>query len=182
MNEEIQAWTERPDYDIGVMLYRKYGNDKALISLFSLPETSFTFSRLKTALIDLIKEAPAEKEKTPQAVIDLIRRRSQLHESLFHTHGKEDRYLIAKTIQAIGRKLDRYYDDGQLPEDQAENQKQPNTIPDNAWELHMLINNNSAYLAKNKKREDKQGEIQRRIRQSENIEQRLKEMNYGAVS
>jgi hypothetical protein len=184
MKDQIHHWLDHPDYEEGVMLYRKYGKDQALLSLFLLPETSFTFSKLKNALTDLIKETPeAEvKPKTPQPILDLIRKRSQLHESLFHTKGKEDRHLIAKTILAIGRKLDRYYDDGQLPDDQAENENKSDHIPTNAWELHMMINNNTAYLAKNKKREDKQGEVQRRIRQNGNIEERLKEMNHGAIS
>jgi len=183
MKEEINSWIAFPDYDRGVRLYRQYGNDPALIRLFLLSETSFTFSRLTNALQELIKDEPGpEKPRTPKAILDLIRKRSQYHESLFHTHGKEDRHLIAKTILAIGRKLDRYYDDGELPEDQAENESKANAIPENAWELHMMINNNSAYLAKNRKREDKQGEINRRERQSESIEQRLKEMNHGVIS
>lgn len=185
MKELIERWMQHPEYDSGVALYRKYGKDPALMALFSLRETSYTFGRLREALAELIQEEkPSEetKPKTPPQVLELIQRRSQLHESLFHTPGKEDRYTIAKTILAIGRKLDRYYDDGELPDDQAENEKKADSLPTNAWELHMLINNNTAYLAKNRKREDKQGEVKRRERQSLAIEQRLKEMNHGPIS
>ena len=187
MNEEIQHWLDDPDYETGVALYRKYGADTVLLGLFELSETTFTFSKLTGALEGLIEEKEPktpepEKPKTPKSVLDLIQKRSQYHESLFHTTGKEDRHVIAKAILAIGRKLDRYYDDGELPEDQAENAERKKAIPGNAWELHMLINNNTAYLAKNRKREDKHGEVQRRLRQNASIEERLKEMNHGAIS
>lgn len=183
-----ESWLENPSYEDGVSLYTHLGGkDASLLSLFSLPETSFTRKKLENALKELStsekgnnakEKEELEKDPTPKPVLDLIRKRSQLHESLFHTTSKSDRYKIAQAILSIGRQLDRYYDHGELPAGQVENTIPEPDIPINAWELHQLINNNLAYMAKNKKREDKQGEVKRRERMNIAIEERLKLMNY----
>ena len=184
MLKELAEWQINQDYAEGVILYRKYGRDSVLLSLFALPETSFTSGKLAAALLALAPGESTEKDKpepvgvTPKPVLELIRKRSQLHESLFHTPGKTDRHTIAQAILSIGSTLDRYYDHGELPSDQVENSIPENDIPVNGWELHQQINNNMAYLAKNKNREDKQGEIKRRDRQNTLIEERLKNMKY----
>jgi hypothetical protein len=186
---DYQGWEADPDYRTGIELYKAMGgSDSVLLSLFALPETSFTRSKLQAALREIagenIKPARAEKvetpteARTPEPVLHLIRKRSQLHEALFHTTSKSDRHKIALAILAIGKKLDRYYDHGELPAGEAENDIPESDIPTNAWELHQLINNNFAYMAKNKNREDKQGEIKRRERMNGLIEQRLKSINY----
>jgi hypothetical protein len=180
--KEIAEWLENQDYAQGVNLYRKYGSDQVLLTLFSLPETSFTRSKLEAGMKALLpKEEKKESEEnpiTPKPVLDLIRKRSQLHEMLFHQTSKSDRHKIALAILAIGKELDRWYDHGELPAGEAENSIPEPDIPVNAWELHQLINNNMAYMAKNKKREDKQGEVKRRERMNIAIEERLKGMNY----
>jgi len=186
---DYERWELNPAYSLGVELYKHLGgNDVVLLSLFSLPETSFTRSKLEEALRDISgkpekKAATSEglepsKEKTPEPVLTLIRQRSQLHEALFHTTSKSDRHKIALRILAMGKTLDRYYDHGQLPAGEAENEMPESDIPVNAWELHQLINNNMAYMAKNKNREDKQGEIKRRDRMNGDIEERLKAINH----
>lgn len=184
MLEQIQSWLDSDqDYDEGVNIYRKYGKDSSLHTIFEMTETSYTRRKLSEALTDLLpkKKEPTKTEKqetTPKPVLELIRKRSQMHEFLFTTTAKSDRHELALQILAITKKLDRWYDHGELPQDQVENKEPEQDIPRNAWELHMLINNNTAYLAKNRKREDKQGEIKRRERQSKSIEDRLKLMNY----
>lgn len=187
MRKELEAWQADPDYASGVELYRKLGNDPVLLTLFALPETSFTRRKLEEALAALLPNAiapakdasaPPATSQTPKVVLDLIRKRSQLHESLFHTTSKSDRHKIALAILAIGKQLDRWYDHGQLPEGEVENEIPEPEIPTNAWELHQLINNNLAYMAKNKNREDKQGEVKRRERMNIAIEERLKSINY----
>lgn len=182
---EFEKWLESPDYRAGIELYRKLGgNDPTMLSIFSLSETSFTRSKLEEALKGLVpssKEKKAEeanKEKTPKPVLELIRERSQLHELAFNTKSKSDLHKIAVRILSIGKILDRWYDHGQLPEGQAENQIPEQGIPVNAWELHMMINNNAAYITKNKRRDDKKGEVMRRERQNTAIEERLKSINY----
>jgi len=188
MIQEVEQWFLDPDYAQGVSLYRKYGSDRVLLTLFSLPETSFTRGKLEAALQELApkKEAPKEDkqdpERTPKPVLDLIRKRSQLHESLYSTKSKSDRHKIAMAILAIGSKLDRWYDHGELPAGEVENEIPEPDIPVNAWELHQLINNNLAYMAKNKNREDKQGEVKRRERMNVAIEERLKSINYNETS
>lgn len=190
MLKEIEAWQEDRDYSQGVSLYRKYGSNPALLSVFSLPETSYTRSKLEKALKDLVPRDPTPKAEispnddnqkalTPKPVLELIRRRSQLHESLFHQRAKSDRHKVAQAILAIGTKLDRWYDHGELPAGgEAENELPEMDIPVNGWELHQQINNNMAYITKNKKRDDKAGEVKRRERQNTAIEDRLKMMNY----
>ncbi len=184
---EIKDWLNGDqDYHQGVDLYRKYGSDGALLSLFALPETSFTHGRLVKALEELsppdtTTEQPPQAG-TPPEVLHLIRRRSQLHQTLHHTRSTSDRHKIASVILGIGAKLDRYYDHGELPKEQAENAEPESDLPNNAWELHMQINNNIAYIAKNRKTENKQGEVKRRERQNAVIEERLKTMNYEPVS
>lgn len=179
---EIEKWLETPDYQAGIELYRKLGgNDPTMLSIFSLSETSFTRSKLEEALKSLLpepKEKEAKEEKTPKPVVDLIRERSQLHELAFNTKSKSDRHKIAVRILSITKILDRWYDHGQLPDAQAENKLPEQDIPSNAWDLHMMINNNAAYITKNKKREDKKGEVMRRERQNSAIEERLKSINY----
>ena len=101
---------------------------------------------------------------------------------LFHQTAKSDRHKIAIAILAIGKKLDRYYDHGELPAGEAENEIPELDIPVNAWELHQLINNNLAYITKNRNREDKQGEVKRRERMNIAIEERLKSINYNETS
>jgi len=59
-----------------------------------------------------------------------------------------------------------------------ENDIQELDIPINAWDLHQTVNNNMTYITKNRKREDKLGEVSRRTRQNTAIENRLKSMNY----
>lgn len=184
---EIIDWIDGDqDYHQGVELYRRHGGDSVLLSLFALPETSFTKAKLLQAIEQLAPKEPEpkdeEKEKTPPQVLHLIRKRSQLHETLFHARSTSDRHTIAKAIMAIGSKLDRYYDHGELPTDEAENAEPETKLPTNAWELHMQINNNIAYIAKNRKAENKQGEVKRRERQNAAIEGRLKNMNYEPVS
>ena len=195
MSKELEAWQSDPDYAKGVELYRKLGGcDPILLTLFSLPETSFTRKKLEEALEKILPFDSAQgdttvrlsgveaQEKTPKPVLDLIRKRSQLHEALFHTTSKSDRHKIALAILAIGKELDRWYDHGQLPAGEAENEIPEPEIPVNAWELHQLINNNLAYMAKNKNREDKQGEVKRRERMNIAIEERLKSINYNETS
>lgn len=180
--KEIAKWLESQDYAQGVRLYQKYGSDSVLLALFSLPETSFTRSKLEAGLRYLLpkeeKKESEEKPITPKPVLDLIRKRSQLHEMLFHQTSKSDRHKIALAILSIGKQLDRWYDHGELPAGEAENDIPEPDIPVNAWELHQLINNNAAYIAKNKKREDKAGEVKRRERMNGLIEERLKSINY----
>lgn len=189
---DYQAWVDDPDYEVGVKLYQQLGgSDPVLLSLFSLPETSFTREKLAEALAELSpsdqkvdsSEAKVDSSEaspvTPKPVLDLIRRRSQLHESLFHITSKSDRHKVALAILAIGRQLDRYYDHGELPAGEVENEMAEPDIPTNGWELHQLINNNMAYIAKNKNREDKHGEVKRRDRMNGKIEERLKKMAYG---
>lgn len=187
---DYQRWEADPDYRTGIELYKHLGgSDAVLLSLFALPETSFTRRKLDKALREIsgenVKGATYNKVetssegKTPEPVLVLIRKRSQLHEALFHTTSKSDRHKIAVAILAIGKKLDGYYDHGELPAGEVENETPESDIPTNAWELHQLINNNMAYMAKNKNREDKQGEVKRRDRMNGLIEERLKEMNYG---
>lgn len=184
--KEYKDWLKNPDYKKGVELYTKSGkSNAAILAILSLSETSFTRKKLEDALEGIFGqkvETSTEKDdthpKTPKVVLDLIRKRSQLHELLFHTNSKSDRHTIAMAILAIGKKLDRYYDHGELPEDQAENRLPEGDIPTNAWDLHMMLNNNAAYITKNKNREDKQGEVKRRERQSSLIEERLKSLNY----
>jgi hypothetical protein len=185
--KEISDWLEDPDYTLGVELYRKHGKDPVLLSVFSLPETSFTRKKLEEAMRSLLpekhatpeeKDAISETPHTPKPVLDLIRKRSQLHEALFHQTAKSDRMKIALAILAIGTKLDRWYDHGELPAGEAENELPEMDIPVNGWELHQQINNNLAYITKNRKREDKAGEVKRRERQNTAIEDRLKLMNY----
>jgi hypothetical protein len=190
---DYERWQLDPGYHVGIELYKHLGgNDSVLLSLFSLPETSFTRAKLEEALRDISgvsekveakdqKPEPSEA-KTPEPVLRLIRQRSQLHESLFHTTSKSDRHKIALTILAIGKKLDRYYDHGELPAGEVENDLPESDIPTNAWELHQLINNNLAYMAKNKNREDKQGEVKRRERMNGLIEERLKSINYNETT
>ncbi len=187
--DEIRNWIKGDqDYGEGVKLFFQYGKDAVLKSLFTLPETSFTRGKLVKALEAIVPaekkpvEEPVDPRITPKPVLNLIRRRSQLHEALFTATSKTDRHTIALTILAIGKKLDRFYDHGELPNDQVENGEQETDIPSNAWELHMLINNNIAYVAKNRKKEDKQGEVKRRERQNGQIEERLKSMVYEPVS
>lgn len=193
MSKELEAWQSDPDYASGVELYRKLGGcDPVLLTLFGLPETSFTRRKLEEALSVLLPIAiepekvasakPAPEERTPKPVLDLIRKRSQLHENLFPQTSKSDRHKIALAILAIGRQLDRYYDHGELPAGQVENEIPEPEIPTNAWELHQLINNNLAYMAKNKNREDKQGEVKRRERMNIGIEERLKSINHNETS
>lgn len=188
MIEEIDKWFQNPDYAQGVSLYQKYGSDQVLLTLFSLPETSFTRGKLEDALKGflpaIVDQEPdqTEDKKYPKIVLDLIRRRSQLHELLFPTKSTSDRYKIACSILAISGKLDRYFDHGELPEGEAENEIPEPDIPVNAWELHQLINNNMAYIAKNRKKEDKQGEVKRRERMNVAIEDRLKSTNYNETS
>lgn len=191
MSKELEAWQSDPDYARGVELYRSLGGcDPVLLTLFGLPETSFTRKKLEDALGKVsssqekvassdpkVDSSPAD-EKTPKPVLDLIRKRSQLHEALFHQTSKSDRHKIALAILAIGKQLDRWYDHGQLPAGEVENEIPEPDIPTNAWELHQLINNNLAYMAKNKNREDKQGEVKRRERMNIAIEERLKSINY----
>jgi hypothetical protein len=184
---EISDWIDGDqDYHQGVELYRKHGEDRVLLTLFALPETSFTKAKLLQAMEQLAPKEPEPKEeakeKTPPQVLHLIRKRSQLHETLFHTRSTSDRHTIAKAIMAISSKLDRYYDHGELPTDEAENSEPEAKLPTNAWELHMQINNNIAYIAKNRKTENKQGEVKRRERQNKAIEERLKNINYEPVS
>jgi hypothetical protein len=182
--KELDAWFENPDYNTGVQLYKNMGgSDPVLLSIFSLSETSFTRGKLEEALrqhlpqVEPVKQEE-EKPKTPPVVLALIRERSQLHEALFTCTSKTDRYKISTRILSIGKILDRYYDHGELPQDQAENEQPEADIPRNAWELHTLIGTNAAYITKNRNREDKQGEVKRRERQNEKIEARLKSMNY----
>lgn len=190
---DYERWQLDPGYQIGVELYKHLGgNDAVLLSLFSLPETSFTRAKLQEALRDIsgtsdkveekAEKAEPSESKTPEPVLQLIRKRSQLHEALFHTTSKSDRHKIAIAILAIGKKLDRYYDHGELPSGEAENEMPESDIPTNAWELHQLINNNLAYMAKNKNREDKQGEVKRRERMNGLIEERLKSINYNETT
>ncbi|WP_057935855.1 hypothetical protein [Algoriphagus resistens] len=190
--EEIAKWLENQDYQEGIALYKKYGADPVLLTIFALPETSFTKSKLEKALNDLVPKEHSStplgetvrlsevevKAITPKPVLDLIRKRSQLHETLFYQTSKSDRLKIAKAILAIGTKLDRWYDHGELPAGEAENELPEMDIPVNAWELHQQINNNLAYITKNRKRENKAGEVKRRERQNLGIEERLKLMNY----
>jgi hypothetical protein len=191
MSKELEAWQSDPDYARGVELYRSLGGcDPVLLTLFGLPETSFTRKKLEDALEKILPFDSAQgdttvrlsgveaQEKTPKPVLDLIRKRSQLHEALFHQTSKSDRHKIALAILAIGKQLDRWYDHGQLPSGEVENEIPEPDIPINAWELHQLINNNLAYMAKNKNREDKQGEVKRRERMNIAIEERLKSINY----
>jgi hypothetical protein len=188
MSKELENWLSDPDYAIGVELYRNLGgNDPVLLTLFALPETSFTRRKLEESLSALLPNlsapvaeptAPAQEERTPKVVLDLIRKRSQLHENLFHQTSKSDRHKIALAILAIGKKLDRWYDHGELPAGEVENDHPESDIPVNGWELHQLINNNLAYMTKNKNREDKKGEVKRRERMNIGIEERLKSINY----
>ncbi len=185
MKDQLEAWKSDPVYSEGIALYRKLGgDDPVLLTLFSLPETSYTRNKLEdalSALLDQTSEPPQPitlPEKTPKPVLDLIRKRSLLHQSLSHTPGATDRHTIAQAILTIGKKLDRYYDHGEVPQGEAENNTPEQDIPANAWELHQLINNNFAYMTKNKNREDKQGEVKRRERMNIEIEKRLKSINY----
>lgn len=192
MKKELESWQSDPDYARGVELYRSLGGcDPVLLTLFALPETSFTRKKLEEALEKVasseekvassntkVDSSPSAQEKTPKVVLDLIRKRSQLHEALFHTTSKSDRHKIALAILAIGKQLDRWYDHGELPAGEVENEIPEPDIPTNAWELHQLINNNLAYMAKNKNREDKQGEVKRRERMNIAIEERLKSISY----
>jgi hypothetical protein len=186
---EIASWLDSQDYASGVALYRKHASDPVLLTIFSLPESSFTRKKLESALQSLVpmvdssesKVERSEKEITPKPVLDLIRKRSQLHEALFHQTSRSDRHKIANTILAIGNKLDGWYDHGELPSGEAENELEEPEIPVNGWELHQLINTNLAYITKNKARVDKAGEVKRRERMNISIEARLKDMNHGGA-
>jgi hypothetical protein len=188
----IDAWLQDQDYCKGVALYRKHGSDAVLLSIFDLPETSFTRKKLAAALelmsgntivksskIEAANPQQASKQvTTPKPVLELIQKRSQYHESLYYTTSMADRHKISLAILAIGSKLDGWYDQGQLPSGEVENELQELDIALNAWDLHQTVNNNMTYITKNRKREDKLGEVSRRTRQNTAIETRLKSMNY----
>jgi hypothetical protein len=177
MKSEILKWQSEKDWDTGVLIYQKYGTDSGLKLVFGLGQNSYSSQKLETALEDLL-ESVKEKDPTPKPVLDIIRKRSQYHELLFTTTATSDRHKIAQAILALSNQLDRWYDHGELPKNQVENRMDEPEIPENAWELHQLINNNFAYMTKNKAREDKQGEVKRRERMNGKIEERLKSMNY----
>jgi hypothetical protein len=190
--QAIDAWLQDQDYCKGIALYRKYGSDAVLLTIFDLPETSFTRKKLAAAL-ELMSGNTIEKSDkiepsnpqqapkqvtTPKPVLELIQKRSQYHESLYYTTSITDRHKISLAILAIGTKLDGWYDQGQLPSGEVENELQDLDIALNAWDLHQTVNNNMTYITKNRKREDKLGELSRRTRQNTAIETRLKSMNY----
>ncbi|AWW32437.1 hypothetical protein DN752_21080 [Echinicola strongylocentroti] len=185
--DEINNWFKGDqEYQGGVDLYRKYGKDPVMLSLFNLPETSFTRGKLVDALKGLSPQATNEenekdqsesKAKLPKQVLELIQKRSVLHGESFHLKSKTDRHKVANAILAISSKLDSYFDHGELPEE-ATGGHSESDLPNNGWELHMLINTNAAYIAKNKTKDNKQGEVKRRERQNTSIEERLKSINY----
>ncbi len=181
----LENWLENPDYDAGVALYKELGgDDPVLLTVFGLPETSFTMGKLEQALQELCPKGVKEEEsktKTqehPPVVLKLIRERSGLHSALEGTSSMSDRHKMCKRILEIGHKLDGWYDHGQLPRGEAENELDEPDLPRNAWELHQLINTNMSYITKNGRREDKQGEVSRRKRMNVGIEERLKSMEY----
>jgi tRNA nucleotidyltransferase/poly(A) polymerase len=183
---DIQQWLKsEQDYETGVQLYEEHGTKETYKQLFRLRKSSFSEKKLLDLLQEIAREqAPAEpepeKEKHPPKVLELIRLRSVLHQQLFHLTAKSDRHKIAKQILAIGDKLDRWYQKGEMPLDE-ETRSIEADIPANAWEMHLAFGSNRAYITKNKKSEDKQGEVSRREQQNALIEERLKSMNYGTV-
>lgn len=177
MKSDLLKWQIEKDWDAGVLLYQKYGSDSGLKLVFGLGQNSYSSQKLEQAIEELI-ESVKEKDPTPKPVLDIIRRRSQYHEMLFTTNSTSDRHKIAQAILALSNQLDRWYDHGELPKGQVENGMDEPDIPVNGWELHQLINNNFAYMTKNKAREDKQGEVKRRERMNVKIEERLKSMNF----
>lgn len=181
----VKEWLKsEQDYFKGVDLYEQHGDNSTLKTLFRIRKTSFSEKKLLESLQAIAgkeEPKPEEKEKFPPKVLELIRKRSVLHNNLVHTNptAVSNRYEIAKSIIAITKKLDRWYQNGELPE---EDQPDPvQQLPTNGWELHALFGNNRSYITKNKKAEDKQAEVQKREQENGLIEARLKEMEYGAI-
>lgn len=183
----IKEWLESDqEYNQGVQLYEEHGENATLKSFFRIRKTSYSEKKLLEGLQAIAdKEAPEKEEKEPKLpakVLELIRLRSVLHNNLVNTSttAMKNRHELCRRIVNITKKLDRWYKHQELPGD--DDQPDPaQELPANGWELHGLFCNNRSYIAKNKKSEDKQGEVQNREQQNALIESRLKEMNYGAI-
>ena len=74
MKEELEQWLESQDYAQGVNLYQKYGSDQVLLTLFSLPETSFTRSKLEAGIRSLL---PKKKRHCEGGTTDAISTNTQ---------------------------------------------------------------------------------------------------------
>lgn len=182
--KEIANWINGDqDYDEGCALYMQHGTDSAVKSLLKLGKSSFTEKKLLQGLTALVPQAlePKTVQKDfPDQIRKLMNERQLCHNNLFHTPSLSDRKMLAFRILSIGKKLDKYFNNQELPKD--EQPPDPDTlIPASAWEMHQLFNNNRSYITKNKKAVDKKGEIATRSQQNNTIEARLKEMTYGAI-
>ena len=187
--EAIAQWLAGSrDFEKGKELYAQYG-DGSIDFLLKMRQTGFVEAKLLAALKALVPgesqtvatpdpKPTQKKEEFPPVVLQLIRERGVIHLQLEHADTNQDRLAIAMRIKAITRSLDAYFNDGVMPVINAE--PVALDLPENAWKLHEVYNNNRSYISKNGKKADKKQLVQQREIQNEQITQRLKSMNYVA--
>jgi hypothetical protein len=184
--QQIKEWiSNAQDFEQGVSLYDKHGSDNAIKSLLKLGKNSFTEKKLLQAMEALSPSEPEPQQtkqtkQLPDKVRDWMKKREVYHNNLFHTPSLSDRKKLCFAILAIGRKLDKYFNDGIIEVEAAPAQPEDN-IPTSAWDMHVLFGNNRSYITKNKKVAERVGEVKRRNTQNKLIEERLRTLEYGAV-
>lgn len=65
MEQEIKEWLNKRDYNSGVELYRKVGDDQFLLGLFEKYKTSYTQGKLLEALSAIYEQAIASRIAAP---------------------------------------------------------------------------------------------------------------------
>lgn len=182
--QQVEDWINgERNFNKGVDLYLSLGTDNALKSLLKLGKNSFTEKKLldgMTALSPPEPEPEPVKKQLPDKVRGWLKEREIYHNNLFYTPSLSDRKKLCFAILAIGKKLDRYFDD-QVIDEELPPPSPTDDLPVNAWDMHVAFGNNRSYITKNKKVAEKAGEVKRRESQNKIIEERMKSLNYGVV-
>ena len=175
----IDSWFRNGcPYLQGVELYKQYGSNAGLKTILGFGPNQYNRARLKEAMASLMESVPPTTvpkqitEKDHDEIQHLYRERASMHAQLEHIPSTTDRAKVAFRILAITDRIEKILgvkkdDTTGLPARPAPTAK---ALPTDPIKLLRQRDNNRAYISKNKEKANKQGEVQRRLAENEEIE------------
>lgn len=180
---ELEEWfNANCPYTEGVALYNGLSTNAGLKTLFGFGKTAYNKKKLYSELLAI--SAAIENAKTQNLKPKTQKRRSQkktnpeleklyqerhiLHANLSATPSKSDRYRIAKRVLAITKRVEQLLG---IREDEP---TKTYAIPIEGYKRERLRNVNRAYITKFSKRPDKAGEVARRKKENEVLNELIK--------
>lgn len=180
---EIDAWfSANSPYTKGVVIYKELGTNSGLKTLFGFGKTAYNEKKLYSELLAISEAMDAKnfkpktqnpknsrsKNNTDPELAKLYRERHVLHAQLSVLPSKSDRYRVAKRIMAITKRVEQMLG---IREDEP---TKIYAIPEDGGKRVQLRNVNRAYITKFSKRSEKVGEVNRRIKENEVLNELLK--------